>query len=309
MSHQKLAFLTICFGAEAGMLRLQARSFSKFVDPDCVGSIHLVIDRGSTTEFIRYVSEQVLPEFGHLAHLVSIHAFEETAPTHSSDVGLDGWRRQQALKLVAFHKISEPYTVVLDGKNHFIRSVRFRDFVCEDSRPIMSHDVSRGLEAEFSNSLRYFEVNPASYRPQPFATTPFVFPTHAVTATLDEIERRENLSAYEWFLTRPASERVTELYLLVGYSLSQCSQLEEHFHLDWSIANGWWPSDIRDPSISLEWLLSDLRSLPRFKLSSIHHRAIPELTTGQIGAVGSFWCDMNLIQERSEAEDFLLDKR
>lgn len=299
MSTSPLDFVTICFEKEAGLLRLQARSFAQFVDPKCVNLIYLILDDFISPEFHDHVHEKVLPEYRHFIPKVRILRHLEIIPTITSHEV--GWRRQQAWKLMAASQCNSNFCVILDGKNHFIRHVNTDDFVV-DGRPVVMWEEQPGSLACFhADSLSYFGLNPAAYVGAPQPTTPYAVNTTAVRAMIREIEKREHLPFHEWFLYSRALT-TTEFYLVHAWNLhSQNHGYEIVQPMVWGIL----PPEHQEKTVYQ--IVGWIQDHPRYKTMFVHHRALPGLISGERYRLWAFWSDMGLSVFEDELDEILCD--
>jgi Family of unknown function (DUF6492) len=185
-----LTFVTVVFGAEFHLLQLQARSLARFLDPEVVASI-IVIDNG-WTPLTRRQQSRLSESYGiHAAHLRIMRSGELIGPAPATS----GWRTQQIAKLMVSKVVQTPWYVILDAKNHLIRSASDDDFLNRDGRghggthPYSLHPLKSQLES----TLSYLGTSPAqiaaAVRAFPPTTPPFVMNTQIVRSMIAAIER------------------------------------------------------------------------------------------------------------------------
>ena len=119
-----LSVVTVVFEAEVPLLELQARSIARHV-PDGVFDEILVIDN-SRRGLPEHARRRIRDELGDHADRLAFASRADLGPTAAD---ASGWRTQQSLKLMAARRLAADHYVVLDAKNHFIRSTTRTDFL------------------------------------------------------------------------------------------------------------------------------------------------------------------------------------
>ncbi|GGH46427.1 hypothetical protein GVY41_03430 [Frigidibacter albus] len=238
-------FLTVTFRTELPMLRLQARSMARFLDPGCVNRILVVLcdqDEAACGQAV----EAIRGEWGGLAGKVEILPasslmttrprgplawLERTwvagprcawRPLRDRALGRkpkiygwksnSGWLLQQACKLLAARVASGSHVVILDTKNFFLRPVGAADFVDAEGRPrvemsSLSPNMRKWAEAS-AKRMRYKLPEGVEI---PLSLTPTVHRREEMVAAVDKIEARVGL--LECFFAR-RSAKSTEFMLL-----------------------------------------------------------------------------------------------
>ncbi|MFC7734383.1 DUF6492 family protein [Roseomonas sp. GCM10028921] len=119
-----LDFVTVAYGPDLPLLRLQARSLALYLDRDACGAI-LVIGNDPRNRFLAaQFRETVLPAYGPLAPAVRYVDAAEVSDFSGIARAGQGWRRQQGLKLDVHRLVRTRGYVTLDCKNHLTRPTR-----------------------------------------------------------------------------------------------------------------------------------------------------------------------------------------
>ncbi|MCR8670846.1 DUF6492 family protein [Agrococcus sp. HG114] len=213
---EPLTFVTVVFEPEVPLLRLQARSLQRFLDPASAAEL-LVLDN-CAGGMSRRSRRRILGELGPtLAARTEILRTEDLGV----DRGARGWRSQQAAKLLISRRIRTAHSVVLDAKNHLIGPARLADFVDDEGRArggthsYEAHPLREGLE----RTLRYLGADDAAVARQradfPRTVTPFVLDTAIVRRMLDDVERTSGRPFAEEF----ERARLLEFFLYSGWSI------------------------------------------------------------------------------------------
>lgn len=240
-----LDFVTVIFRTELEMLRLQARSMARFLNPEDVNSI-LIILNDEDEDACRAGVEAMVAEWGALAKKLQIipgSVLVRRSPTGLT-AGLErfwvggprcvwrpfrdrvlgrprvvygwarnnGWLTQQAFKLLAVYRATGRYVVILDAKNFFIRKTDATEFVDAEGRPRVEAATQspKYIEwAECSAKRLGFPVpNPTSIPP---SLTPVVHRRETMMVAVKELETK--LGLLESFFVR-RSAKSTEFMLL-----------------------------------------------------------------------------------------------
>lgn len=211
-----LTFVTVVFEPELPLLRLQARSLRRFLDPGCVAEI-VVLDNCAGGMGGR-ARRAVLEDLGSI--LAPRATFLRTSEL-GVDGGTAGWRSQQAAKLLIARRVRTDHLVVLDAKNHLIRPASAADFVDD-------HGVARGgthpyathpLRGDLERTLRYLGADDRRVEELvedfPPTATPFVIDAHLARRMIDDVELRSGRPFIEEF------ERagLLEFFLYSGWSI------------------------------------------------------------------------------------------
>jgi len=211
-----LAIVTVVFEPELPLLRLQATSLVRFLDPEGVAEV-VVLDNcaGGMGERAR---RAVLDRLGPVLA-------PRTRILRTSELGIDGgtagWRSQQAAKLLIARRIRTPRYVILDAKNHLIGPASAADLVGPSgmarggTHPYTEHP----LRADLERTLRYLGADVDAVerllRDFPRTATPFVVDTALARRMLDDVERRSGAPFREAF----ERERLLEFFLYSGWCI------------------------------------------------------------------------------------------
>lgn len=216
-AEEKLDLVTVCFSEELYLLQLQARSVRRYMDPDMLGQIILVINDRRQAATLRAVKRLVLPEYGDLLDRVRIFTASELV---GFDPGRFGWGTQQVLKLLAVREAVSPLAMILDCKNHLIRPVGPAQVWSDDGKiRIRRYRIVPKFTDYFRAACAYFGVEQGTGMDSALPpTTPFPVPRKLVTDMLDDMEAREGADFFSIFM-RP-NRPFTEFYLLYAYLIS-----------------------------------------------------------------------------------------
>lgn len=238
-------FVTVCFRTELPLLRLQARSMDRFLDPEGVGRLLVIANDedeeaciaafeairadwgryAARVEFVRGTS-LMTPRFrGPLDRLERVWvAGPRCAWRHWRDRltgqprkvygwGLNsGWLMQQAFKLYAARVVTASHAVILDAKNFFVAPVGAGLFVAPDGRARCAMVTpSPKLRTWSAASAGRIGATLTERGTMPESSTPVVLRTDDFVDAVDRIERA--VGPLESFFAR-RSAHSTEFMML-----------------------------------------------------------------------------------------------
>jgi hypothetical protein len=288
-------FVTVTHRGDHGLLRLQARSLARYLDPDLATELVVVDNPERAGEARR---RELLADYGPLAPKVR---FLEARDVVEAPLQMAGWWSQQVLKLLVADQVSTERYVVLDAKNHLVFPLA-RDFFESPSGQLRSRleDYSRHpLLPWLRKTVGYFGLRllpPLRFLP---TTTPFALDTALVREVVDYLESRERAPFPEAFMRGGGS--FTEFFLVVAYVMASRRDVASYWELsaDWSPAL-WAHASEEDVLRTVARI--DERETPFFAL---HRRLLPMLSPASRAAVADLWWRRGLYGSPAAALDAL----
>jgi hypothetical protein len=196
----------------------------------------------------------------------------------------DGWRRQQALKLLASRIVETERYVILDAKNHLINPLCRHHLESPDSRFMRSYlQDFRGhsLNPLVTNACRYFSL--PAHRTRSFlpSVTPYVASTRVVRELLNYIETRERQTFGEFFGATQHTAPVNEFGLYGAYILFTMGSFETLYKFDAPICSTIWERS--------EELIERQRHAERRPFFGVHRRAFKNFDTRGKLVLAKLW--------------------
>ncbi|WP_170409468.1 DUF6492 family protein [Ruegeria atlantica] len=289
-----MSFATVVYSKDFPLLELQALSFARFVDPDIVSSIHVIMN-DSDEDSLRAKIEPLLASYGPLRSKVQVlggdelllqpgqyarrplvdrilieNRFRIPGIRRQGWRGANGYRSQQFLKLGAARVASSENMVIMDTKNIFLRSFDPAEFFADSGAAriafmAIQSDFHRKWLTESLDALGASGIDLKGLRTTTFAT-PFAMRRSLALALLDEINERYG-SVQGLFGSR---RRPSEFMLLNAYCLKSSDGYAPWFEDRAQCNIGLWPS------YSPETLASQLAMLddPSALTLGLHNRAL-----------------------------------
>jgi Family of unknown function (DUF6492) len=285
----KVSFVTVVFEEEINLLKLQARSISKFLELSFVERIILVVNGRNQLAVFESIKSKVVPEYRNAAQLVGLS-------TES------GWHSQQALKLAISAFITTDYYIVLDSKNHFIKPANRLSFFSQDGKALYSEQDLSGLMSEhFRNSMELFGNDPGiNINSSLPSTTPFVFFTKAVREMQKALRTKGMASFAEMVLPRGLPR--TEFLAYYSYLLYRRSVNNLYVVGDSYVAS-LWRMHVEDLGLftdALRYAKTD-----QVFVFGLHRCARQALTFSQKLLIADLWRSVGLVQDLEETFNFL----
>lgn len=206
-----LDFLTVGYLADINLLRLQARSFGRYLHEDSIDRIVIINNETEHPDhFERIFVTSIVPEYGALSGKVDLIRYDTLGDFQS----VKGYRRQQALKLMGDQVCPSNKFVTLDAKNLLIRPTGAEYFFRAD-KPIAQ---PRRLRDHLTAGLRFFDI-PESAFPEFILDiyTPVLFQSNLCRNLREEVSRRTGRDFLEFFCNvSKVDDRPLYEFLLYG---------------------------------------------------------------------------------------------
>lgn len=185
---RSMDFFTVVYKSELCLLKLQAISFEKFVNPEIINNIYVIVNDHEPDFSFSWIYKNVIRCYGDLAPKVRIL---ETRFVDQYALKHDGYIAQQIVKLMAHTLSISPYYCVLDAKNFFIKPISIDNFF--DGRPrINFEEYKSDYQVYLING--YYNYNGVQQNDRtynlPAMMTPFVFSVENVKSMINAMEAR-----------------------------------------------------------------------------------------------------------------------
>lgn len=331
---QSLAWVTVAFEAELGLLRLQARSIARFLPDEAVSEIVVVAngpnpsklaakirafasDYGSHEEKLRIISPTDFfkgpSSISHAWPALRAIARRVLRPVRMgrghSWRGYSGWHIQQAMKIAVARCINSETIIYLDAKNQFVSMLNANDVTTPSGTPRArlarwrdNRDWDPATRAyydyDWDQAARaYFDLPSVNqdYVLSP-TVTPFVCNTKTVRHALDYIESKSG--PIEYFFKR-GQQNGTE-FTLMSAAASLLKRDSEPGLMPFETAlRG--ASDDQVSSILAKARKGELR------LVGIHRAVLKSLPPELVEQVIELWVEIGLVKSSDEAKTLLND--
>ncbi len=296
MSRQ-LDIVTITYRDEMNLLRLQARSLAKYVEPDLIGTIHIIVNDRAHRFVKKSLNNHVLGDYGRLQDKVKLHSYEAVAGQKLKKIG---WRSQQILKLMASQVVETEEYLVLDCKNHFIRNVTEQHFFTEEGKlKSYQHALVSHFRKQFNKALMYLGADlPENFKNALPTVPPFLFKTQIVRALISDLVETDERSFPEIFM----QEGFTEFYLYQAYLIKRFGGHGKFYEETGRGAISILASK-SDKLEEIEGVLSRL-SEENIKCLGVHREIIENRCLLNRQLISETWLEFGLISAIEEAKEF-----
>ncbi len=295
MTSPTLAFVSVVFEAEFGLLGIQARSMARYLPVDATDEI-IVIDnsrRGMPAPLVR----RLLEDYGPHASHVSILRSDDITKVR----GAVGWRTQQVLKLLVATRLRAERFVLLDAKNHFVGQWSPSLFEAPDGRMLvgMSAYDTHPLRRDLEHVLRYLHIDPAQHVGSFTSTvTPFVLSTALVRELITEIEASSGRSFTREFVKND----LTEFFVYAGWLLNHSPSLMEVYATGLKVGPTVWPRGATVAGVTSAIEAVTAGGHPMF---AVHRMALSRLDADAAALLAAFWAERGLFDSLDAATSFV----
>jgi hypothetical protein len=285
---------------DVGLLRLQARSIGKFLDPSFDGRIYVILNDWRYYLLRRKIRKSLPAEYGQHSDKVIFCPFFCLSFRIR---GYSGWTVQQICKLAISGYVTGAHYLALDAKNIFVKPFGRPDFVSQSGKALHTlapWDPSYIPEC-FHASFSYFGLDPElSIVPQPI--TPFVLTTKIVRQLIEDVEKREHASLSAFFRRR---RWIAEFVLYVAYLYHKSGSLEPFMENVSSRSVMIWESEAENRYCVEEQLRkANGKNVLAF---GVHPRLLQKLSVNQLRALEEFWRALGIITANESIFDFCPD--
>lgn len=170
--------ITVAYSGDLASLYLHGLSLARFWQGDKKWTV-VVEDRDVYQRVINWANDNIVPNMTGWDVNVTV------GPPLGS---VDGWHRQQILKLWAAGESSADYSIVLDNKNFFIRNFDASEFFDNNKLKVSLFDKGQ-YSQDHLNSCQVLGIDP-NITQEMFPITPFVWRNSTVRGLLAELEVR-----------------------------------------------------------------------------------------------------------------------
>ena len=213
-----LDFVTVAFAADLPLLRLQARSMARYLDPDLCGQVIVIANQPGDAGLVERIAREVVPDYGALAPRVRLTDAAALRDLEAIDPRANGWRRQQVLKLEAHRLVGTEAYVTLDCKNHFIRPTSADAFLDPSGRLRM---LPRGVQPRHAGAFDLFGLPPGQHPATMFhIITPFSLIASEVAA-MDRALRARTGRGYAEAILAADGPRQVEYRLYCAFLVAE----------------------------------------------------------------------------------------
>jgi uncharacterized protein DUF6492 len=297
-----VSILTVVFDEEIDLLALQAKSIARFFDSQSIDEIIIIVNGKQQSYVEQCVRQDVLPEYGDLSAKVTLIPADDLYRFRHPEAG---WHTQMALKLLAAPRVSSTWYLVLDAKNHFIRSTTVGDFFSKSGRGLYPPDNFGSLQEHFVNAAKLFGVEPEGLIDSFFSpVTPSILHRQSVLDLNEAVVRMTGKSIGDLIVQFDVPYTEFILYSLYLYSVDGFDAL---YQPSPSITTTIWKENAMD-SGSFERKMTQARSMTTLCFS-VHRLAREVLTSEQRQQIADLWLDAGLIDDIGSAHKFLPTER
>lgn len=298
----RLTLVSVVFEAEVRLLEVQARSFAKYLDPECCHSI-FILDN-SAFGLRAHTRRRLSSFYGNLADKVTYIRVKDMVTTR----GADGWRSQQAAKLLIARRVPTAHYVVLDAKNHLIDPVAFSSFLARDGRAHTGFHSYRthSLKDSLTRTMRYLGAEQGQIEAAldrfPVTATPFVFQTSLVTQMINWLEEASGRK----FETTFEDEKLMEFFTYSGWVDLHGPGLATVMDGTAIQSPTVWPRDAHAEGVSQTFEHAQRVDAAFF---GVHRQVFARAPVTVLRMVAAWWAEKGLYEDQEQALKLIMRAR
>lgn len=297
-SRPVLDFVTVICHEDLPLLKLQAKSIKKFLDPNCIGRIFLIVNELAPEMVYSTLATEVLPEYQDLISHIEIIPFTRLMRPH---VAVSGFRTAQTLRLLASRIVGTADYVALDSKAHFIRPAVYNSFADPRSGKARAYKQRKlpNSPQEYEAAYEYFEApTPEFFLP---VRAPFTFRTAVVRQMLEAVEAREEAHFDDFFTS--ATHNMSEFAMYQAWIALQPDGFDAHYRFGGRNAAGIFARAPSTPE-GMEEVLANLGA-DATQVFSLHRKRVATLPDDAASRIVSVWVSSGLFGSEDEASAYM----
>jgi hypothetical protein len=258
--------ITVVFDEEISILKTQAQSINQYIDYNLINQIYVVInDKNLAPD---QIDTAWWGEFQDRVVILSCRTFV-------TKFDCSGWHSQQLLKLLTSAISYTPWSLILDAKTLFVKSLTAADLFDSQGRPCIGGTLP--VQSVFAPSQQAIQdlFNIKLQNQLAPAGVPFVINNQLTRRMITTIEQQVDQSFVNWFQLQPD---VTEFLLYSGFILQQYSTYDFLYNIDKAAMRA---VNVAHTEVNQFGQLFKEMLLPHTSTVSIHRWAWRDLTAQQ----------------------------
>lgn len=269
--------ISIVFDEELPYLQTQARTIDRYITPDDVNAIVVVVND------VDSVADRIdTAWWGQHQEKVEIKCYSRWNYTSR----INGWENQQLCKLLAASESTATWSMILDAKTWFVQQFNSVEFFDEQHRPKTGLiDIFPQFESSHKFVQEYFDITmPKSIGP---GGVPFMMHTDTIKSLVDSID-----TFIEFFqINVRYPNLITEFYLYSAYVIKLHGSLDALYNKTqyYNVVN------IADfEAAEFNSILNRVKNDSKLLTASMHRRTYPLLSKQQIAQWYNFLSSKNI---------------
>ena len=281
--------ITIIFRDELPFLKIQAESISQYINPQDINEITIVVN---DSDDVADLIDSAWWKQHQSKVKIKCRSHWNYEPT------VNGWESQQLLKLLAAADSSSAWSMVLDAKTWFIKTVLHDKLFTPDNRA--KSGIVKGMSEHFSTGRKFVEDYFNITMPMVIGPSgvPFMFHTESVTELINSIDNF--VGFFETNVRYPIF--ITEFNLYSGFIISKYKDIEKLY----GNPTYYTAVNIADSeSGEFDEKFATMSTQPRIFTVSIHRKTYAKLTPTQVVTWVNFLKERNLITDISKSVNLI----
>tara|TARA_Y100001956_G_C4129596_1_gene192801 strand:+ start:11154 stop:12998 length:1845 start_codon:yes stop_codon:yes gene_type:complete len=294
--------VVVFYEKEVDLLKVLARSIEVHCTREIVDKVFFINNSTNSVVGKDSFEKEVKPVFDKFSDRVNLIDAKDFGIDYKS--GADSYTAQQALKLLFSRVTDKQFYLVLDAKNHFIRTLDYNDLFSKESKPIAHLQIHGGyLGTCLKESCNYLDVEIDLSVPTLPTVTPYLMKTSIVHDLLNEVEKREGHGIYELI---DKNNKITEFLLYCAY-IKFLGAIEDIYHIEgkpYATLFAKWPEKEKD----VKHVLQSTNNAGVW-MFSVHSKRFEQLRSSEVEFIANMWVERKLFSNIQNAKEFILSQR
>ena len=269
--------VTVTCVRDLSLLELQAQSLDRYLEDN--SNIILIVNEIDPADWQFYFDKKIKDFYKrHILKIFYLKDFQVDWGVDFGNEAVNGWLRQQILKLIISKKIETESYFVLDSQNFLIKNWSFKSKLKNGKIPYKSNPMTWAGES-FKNYCGLLGISPEIDEMPLSISTPIYFNTDLVKKLIDLKNGEREFS--RWFFEFSSAKSEFALY----YAWLKFNGGIEKYHY---MLHTWSHPMLRDYSDfknDIKYFLDNLGKFDLHRWASINHRAWLEMTPEQYDTV------------------------
>jgi len=282
---------TITFSGDSRLFELQAISIDRKMDHGEISKYRIVINDKNENQLRESLENFIENDIS----LSLRRKIEIVSSTKYLELGNDGWKDQQYLKLFSVADSNADWAIVLDAKNHFVKDTLASDFFLGGKAKTTFAHPSPLLEPLLLGSNEFFGVDNYPGVSMP-TITPYTMKPELVRLMLSRIKSDARLENCASLSTAPAMKKVSEFFLYYAF-MQKIGCINDYYGGANKLCETLYTTWPQDHAI-VERFLNDLLS-GKYYVFGLHRKRLPQLTDSEKDLISRIWEPLNLPRPHS----------
>jgi hypothetical protein len=269
--------VTVSCIRDLSLLDLQAQSLDRYLEDNA--SIILIVNELDPEKWQTQFDKKIKDLYKrHRLQIYYVNDFDADLSVDFGNEAVNGWLRQQVLKILISKKIATDAYFVLDSQNFLVKKWSFKSKLKDKKLPYQSSSLTWARES-YENYCGILGISAEIPDRTMSLSTPMFFNTDLIKKLIDLKKDSRNFT--KWFFEFSSSKSEFALY----YAWLKFNGGLENYYYE---SHTWCHPMLRDSSDfknDVNYFLENLGNFELHRWASINHRAWLEMTVDQYDSI------------------------